>query len=172
MDIMGTITELYRHMEWADASLWTAVMRTPQAVGDAKLKDTLHHLHMVQYGFLAIWGGVPPTGMPQPKNPADAASLCGWAMSYHASAVGYLKALDRSGLDGAMVLPWADEYVTDVKRKATPTTLGETLLQVTMHSMHHRGQAASRLRAVGGEPPTTDFIMWAWLGKPAPAWPV
>ena len=50
-------------------------------------------------------------------------------------------------------------------------TVEEALVQAVMHSQHHRGQNATRLRELGGEPPTTDFIVWLWQGRPEPAWP-
>jgi uncharacterized damage-inducible protein DinB len=34
------------------------------------------------------------------------------------------------------------------------------LLQTVLHSQHHRGQIAMRLRALGGAPPTVDYILW------------
>jgi uncharacterized damage-inducible protein DinB len=49
-------------------------------------------------------------------------------------------------------------------------TVAEALTQCVMHSQHHRGQNAARLRELGGEPPTTDYIVWLWKGRPAPAW--
>jgi uncharacterized damage-inducible protein DinB len=39
-----------------------------------------------------------------------------------------------------------------------------------MHSHFHRGQNATRLRELGGEPPTTDYIFWLWKGRPKPVW--
>jgi uncharacterized damage-inducible protein DinB len=39
-----------------------------------------------------------------------------------------------------------------------------------MHSQHHRGQNATRLRELGGEPPMTDLIVWYWKGRPGPRW--
>jgi uncharacterized damage-inducible protein DinB len=39
-----------------------------------------------------------------------------------------------------------------------------------MHSHYHRGQNATRLRELGGEPPPTDLIVWYWKGRPAPEW--
>jgi uncharacterized damage-inducible protein DinB len=171
MDIRSAIIDLYHHMEWADATLWDAVLQAPSAASDPALKELFHHLHMVQYGFLGMWSGVslkeaPPEAVGFPDLP----SLCRWGRDYHASVGAYIQKLDTGSLDASMVLPWADEYVAGVKPKATPTTLGETLLQVSLHSTHHRGQAAARFRAAGGTPPTTDFIMWAWLGKPAADW--
>ena len=56
-------------------------------------------------------------------------------------------------------------------RKPSGTTVGETGLQVALHSTYHRGQVTARLREVGGEPPLVDYIAWVWLGRPAAEWP-
>jgi len=44
------------------------------------------------------------------------------------------------------------------------------MLQVPLHSQYHRGQINARLRAVGGEPPRVDYIVWVWLGRPGAHW--
>jgi uncharacterized damage-inducible protein DinB len=49
-------------------------------------------------------------------------------------------------------------------------TVGETAFQVVSHSTHHRAQANTRLRAVGGDPPLVDYIAWIWFGRPAAPW--
>jgi uncharacterized damage-inducible protein DinB len=68
-------------------------------------------------------------------------------------------------------LPWMDMVSAQLGRTLVVPTLAETLLQVPMHSMHHRGQINARLRELGNEPPLVDFIAWIWLGKPAAEWP-
>ena len=47
----------------------------------------------------------------------------------------------------------------------------EALLQAVTHSHYHRAQNATRLRALGGEPPGTDLIVWYAKRRPAPRWP-
>jgi len=49
-------------------------------------------------------------------------------------------------------------------------TVTEALTQCAMHSQHHRGQNATRLRELGGEPRPTDLTFWYWKGRPAPEW--
>jgi uncharacterized damage-inducible protein DinB len=46
-------------------------------------------------------------------------------------------------------------------------TVTEALTQMAMHSQHHRGQNASRLRELGAVPPTVDLIVWYWKGRPS-----
>ena len=47
--------------------------------------------------------------------------------------------------------------------------LRDGLVQVAMHNQAHRAQAAARLRALGGEPPLLDFILWLAY-RPSPVW--
>jgi uncharacterized damage-inducible protein DinB len=68
-------------------------------------------------------------------------------------------------------LPWADRLVERFGQ-ALPATWSETVLQVNLHTTYHRGQVTSRLRALGSEPPLTDFIAWIWMGRPAPGWAI
>ena len=57
-----------------------------------------------------------------------------------------------------------------IKQKVVPATLEETMLQVASHSTYHRGQINTRFRERGGDPPSVDFIIWVWLGKPKADW--
>ncbi len=85
--------------------------------------------------------------------------------------------VDRAGLEGefeAMERGWED-YLgrlteADLDRDLTyPTsegatfrsTLADILIHVHGHSLYHRGQIASLVRAAGGQPAATDFILWA-----------
>jgi hypothetical protein len=45
---LGILNDLYRHMEWADAKVWTAVLASADGRTDPKLRGYLYHLHMVQ----------------------------------------------------------------------------------------------------------------------------
>ena len=53
--------------------------------------------------------------------------------------------------------------------KVLPATLSESAWQVVHRTRtYHRGQIATRIREIGGEPPLVDFLYWVWGGKPAP----
>ncbi len=49
-------------------------------------------------------------------------------------------------------------------------TVAEALVQVAMHSQHHRGQCMTRLKDLGGEPKDVDWIIWLWKQKPEGRW--
>ena len=74
-------------------------------------------------------------------------------------------------MSGPLPVAWASMVERALGRAPETTTAGETVLQVALHSLYHRGQINARLREVGGEPPLVDYIAWVWLGRPAPGWP-
>jgi uncharacterized damage-inducible protein DinB len=164
------LRQLIRHMEWADAEVWRAVLAHEPAGHDTRLRDLLLHLHLVQRLFLVVWKKQPldpSRGQPQF---ATAADLKAWAQTYYADANKFLDTVDDRALTSDVVMPWVKEFETQVGRTFTTPTLGETIFQVTSHSTYHRGQVNARLREIGGEPPLVDYIAWVWFGRPEPNW--
>lgn len=170
MKDLSALRQLFLHMEWADAVIWTAVSANTSALADRELRERLHHIHMVQRAFLDIWTGTAfdPKMMEVPELPVIARG----AREYYPRVTTFFADRDRSELDRPIVVPWAARYAARSGVEPQVPTLGETALQVAMHSTYHRGQVNSRLRALGLEPPLTDFIAWVWYGKPRAIWPI
>lgn len=166
---LEALTDLYRHMEWSDASVWAAVLASENGPADAKLRQYLNHLHLVQHSFLRVWRGEPREA-PYPSFD-DAQALMSWGRSYYPEVFSYLTAMSDEQISELMPVPWATMVEQRLGRAPHTTTVGDTLLQVALHSLYHRGQINARLREVGGEPPLIDYLVWLWLGKPAPTWP-
>ena len=164
-----TVRELFRHMEWADAAIWTAVLARESCRTDARLQEILYHLHVAQRAFLRTWRNEPREA-PYPQFD-DACPLMQWARAYYGEAMAYLHGASDEAMSQPMPLPWSDMVKQKLGRMPEVTTIGETALQVAMHSAHHRGQANARVREAGGEPPLVDYIAWVWLGRPQAAWP-
>jgi uncharacterized damage-inducible protein DinB len=82
----------------------------------------------------------------------------------------FLERAHDEDLEREFRLPWAVHFEERSKQPAAVHTLGESVLQVVLHTQHHRGQVAARLREAGGEPPTVDFIVWLWEGRLAASW--
>lgn len=166
--MLHAFRELYDHMEWADARVWQAVLACPAAEGDAVLRDRLRHIHTVQHAFLSIWRGEAPDFRDSFGSLRDVAQ---WGREYYAGVRAYLPMVENAALDRIVIMPWAEMLSEVFGRKPDPTTLRDTMLQIPMHSIYHRGQVNMRLRELGGEPPLVDFIAWIWGGKPAAEWP-
>ena len=164
-DLLG---ELLRYTAWADTTVWRAVLAHEPARADATLVGHLRHLHMVQRAFLRVWRGESPDqAWSQASGIADAGELWQWAQPFYGEADAFIASLDDDALQRPMVMPWTNLYQGKLRRTFAVTSLGDTIFQVVSHSTYHRGQVNIRLRAVGGEPPTVDHILWIWFGKPA-----
>jgi uncharacterized damage-inducible protein DinB len=166
---LALIRDLFRHMEWADALIWSAVTGPIAGAPDSRLRDSLFHIHLTQRAFLQIWmgGPLPPF---TPESFPTLADIRAWARSYFREVTAYLDSLDESRLATPLTVPWSQRLEQRLGRQPAPATLGDTLLQVPSHSTYHRGQVNRQLRELGVEPPLVDYIVWVWLGRPAPAW--
>jgi uncharacterized damage-inducible protein DinB len=160
--------DLLVHMEWADALVWKAARALPAARTDRRLRDLLYHLHLAQRVYLQVCRG-DGLEVPKAEDFREPSAVEQWTRPYYAQARAFVSGLDEATLAKPVEFPWAAEVLKRSGR-TSPATLGESLLQVVLHSTYHRGQASARLRELGGEPPLTDFIAWLWLGRPAPQW--
>ena len=166
---LQTLTDLYRHMEWADALIWSAVAESGAARTDSKVRATLNHIHTVQHAFLRTWRG---EGLETPFPSFETLSpLLGWAREFHDQALEYIDDLDAADLGRPMPVAWASMVEEAIGRAPETTTVGDTVLQVALHSLHHRAQLNTRLRELAATPPLIDYIGWVWYGRPAAVWP-
>ncbi len=164
------LRELYQHMEWADAEVWTAIMASANATEDASLRQLLYHVHFTQRAFFQVWtdGQVPPYDV---DSFANVVQLHAWALTYYPDVTEFLTILNTDRLDETVSPPWARTFEKQLGRSIHATTLGETVFQVWAHTHYHRGQVNARLRSLGGEPPLVDYIAWIWADRPTPVWP-
>jgi uncharacterized damage-inducible protein DinB len=152
------------HQAWADAEHWRAIEGHPPAAQDEVIKNRLHHIHMVQRAFMwAVGDRATGLAVTNAGEFASLAELKAYARGSHESFDRFLAAVTEARLEERIAMPW----FTDPPLSITVT---EALMQCAMHSHYHRGQNATRLRELAGEPPLTDLIAWYWKGRPAPAW--
>jgi uncharacterized damage-inducible protein DinB len=161
----------YRHMEWADATIWRAALSDRAYAEDEFVRASLHHIHFVQRAYLGVWTGEAMDGDDEDRFD-DAEAVARWGREAHPRIRGFVEGLDRSRLDLPMALPWAAHLLRNAGLDPDVTSMEETLHQLAAHSGHHRAQVNRRLRVLGAEPPPIDYIFWAWIGRPEPDWPV
>ena len=161
---------LLRHMEWADATVWREVLDLPAERAAAAMMERLHHVHLVQRVFLARWRQEPLTITPL-DHFRDLPALARWGRDYYAEAYATVGALDQAALARPVIVPGVEQLLPPGGTLTHPV-VAETVVQVAMHSMHHRGQLMLQLRELGATPPLVDWIAWVWIGRPEAAWPV
>lgn len=157
------LDELYAHQEWADAEHWRAFEAHPAALADKAIRERLLHIHLVQHAFLWIMG--PRTSEFSFKKMEDfpsMAELKTYARQGLAEISALLKKTDQDCMEEVIEVVWFKPPLKISRRHA--------LTQAAMHSHYHRGQNATRLRELGGDPPMTDFIVWLRDEKPAARW--
>jgi uncharacterized damage-inducible protein DinB len=155
--------ELYAHQEWADAEHWHAFEAYPAALADRAIRERLHHIHLVQSGFL--WVVTDPTAkfvVTKAEDYPNMDDLKAFARKCQSEMAAMLDGLDEARLEELIEVPWF--------RPPLKISVRHALTQAAMHSHYHRGQNATRLRELGGVPPGTDFIEWLRQEEPAARW--
>jgi uncharacterized damage-inducible protein DinB len=163
------LRELFVHMEWSDAKVFQAANAAQPEDADEQLLKTLTHLHHTQFAFYGAWlGEFDWKSLPQFNT---LTALEAWVREIYPAIQAFAGNLTDKGLESESIMPWAAHFAKrQLGIQAEATTLGETVYQVAAHSSYHRGQANTRIRELGGEPPTVDYIVWVWAGRPAPDW--
>lgn len=160
---------MLRQMEWADAIVWRTVLAHPPAAEDAKIRELLLHIAIVQHAYLALWKKEPVT-IPEPDAFADRNALRDWVRTVYEPSIAFIAGAGDATLDAPFEAPWAEQFTRLLGREPAAASIAESVVQMTSHSTYHRGQINARLRTLGGSPKLVDFITWVWIAKPAPEW--
>jgi uncharacterized damage-inducible protein DinB len=159
--MLPLLRDLMAHAEWADAVYLHAWGGSPARDHD-ELRERFTHIVGVQHAFLMILRGETVTAPPPgPLRPYD--GLKAWARDCHAEWRAWLDAADEAALARSVRVPWFPDPPCVI-------SVGQAVVQVAMHSQHHRGQCMTRLKALGGTPRNVDWIIWLWKQKPAGRW--
>jgi len=157
------LDELYAHQAWADAEHWRAVEARPESLADKAIRERLLHIHLVQHAFL--WVTNPKRSEFLFKTLEDFPSMADmkkYGREGLEAMIELVKKTDQDRMEELIEVPWFKPVLKISVRQA--------LTQAAMHSHYHRGQNATRLRELGGDPPLTDFIEWLHQGQPAARW--
>jgi uncharacterized damage-inducible protein DinB len=149
--MLEMIRALYHHMAWADMQMLAAIGAHPAAAEDEEMRRTLHHIVGVQRFFLSQLQNRGFDLETEKLVPSTHEAMERLFRETHAQELTYIDSVDAAALLPVMESgPFAN----------IRPTAGEMMIQAVMHSQHHRGQCASRLRVLGGKAPTVDFILW------------
>jgi uncharacterized damage-inducible protein DinB len=155
------LRELLVHAEWANAMFFRAWEKSP-ARDHEELRQRMDHIVLVLRAFALMLENEPPP-LPRSGPPPEFADLRSDAQGAHATLGQYVNTLDLPALSRRIEIPFFPDPPCVI-------TVAEALVQVAMHTQHHRGQCMTRLKDFGGEPVNVDWIIWLWKQKPAPRW--
>ena len=153
--------DLIAHKGYADAAMLQAILRHPAAAGDAGLRILLHHMLVANRFWLLAIAGEPFAHDDEARVPESLGVLVSSFRATHEREVAWV-----AGVTDARLSQMIEHPLIPGGR----CRVSDALLQVCLHSQGHRSQAAKMLRALGGDPPATDFIVWR-IDRPPAVWP-
>lgn len=159
--MLSFLRDLLAHAEWANAVFFHAWSKSP-ARDHEEMRRRVDHIIGVQQGFLSILRGEPPGGPPSGP-PSSFEDLKKRAPISHSGLRDFAAALEPESLSRTVWITWFPDPPCVI-------TIAEALVQVAMHTQHHRGQCMTRLKDFGGEPRNVDWIIWLWKQKPQARW--
>jgi uncharacterized damage-inducible protein DinB len=154
--------DLIAHKAYADAELLNAIRQHPSASSDAGLGTLLLHVLVANRFWLLSILGEPFVADVETRVPDSLDSLIARFRTTHERETAWLAVATDAALSQTLesaLIPGGRCLVS------------EALLQVCLHSQGHRAQCAQMLRALGGSPPATDFILWL-VDRRTPIWAV
>ncbi len=155
------LRDLLAHAEWADAKFFTAWSQSP-ARDSEEMRRRVGHIVGVQGGFLTVLRGQTPGGPPGGPPPSfEELKIRG--RKNHDGFCEFGTGLSAEILTETVMIPWFPDPPCVV-------TIAEAIVQVAMHTQHHRGQCMTRLKDLGGQPIDVDWIIWLWQQKPPANW--
>ena len=152
------IHRLLAHLDWADRRALEVLRATPEP--DAVRRFA--HVLAAERVWLTRLRGEPPDTPVWPDLTLDECARL--ADENRAGYAAYVSALTPVELAREVA------YTTSAGQ-ALRSRVDDILLQVALHGQYHRGQLALLVRAAGGTPAPTDYIVFV-RGAPAASTPV
>ncbi len=151
-----TIQRLFAHMEWADQQVYARCHDAHAEVEVAHLTEAVRlYAHVVACERLWFLRLQKQDSSVQKVWPTMSLDACAKLGSENIAAL------------NAFIAPMKEpDFATPIPYKSSAgdpytNTIGDILIHIATHGVHHRAQIATTLRRVGIEPPALDFILFA-----------
>ena len=154
------LQDLVYHKGYANAALLKAIRQHEPAAHDPELRKLLHHIILANRYWLCLSLGLPFTVEEESRVPDSLEAIAAQYRETHAQEVEWLAQVRELDLLRLLETPFIP---------GQSYTVAQALMQVCLHSHGHRTQCATRLRLLGGTPPSMDFILWL-KERPSPDW--
>ena len=153
-----TIRELFAHGDWARDKLLGLAdglvdeqLDRPFDIGPGSLRATLRHLYGAERIWFERWQGAEQPQHPTSRSLTTIAELRQAWLKLAAARGDYLTQIGSVGL-----MKTAD--YTDLAGKPRSQHIGDLMLHVCNHGVHHRAQALNMLRRLGVKTPGLDYL--------------
>jgi len=154
------IRVLFRYSDWANEQVVGASVDLSDErldrdfdIGRGSLRRTLLHILAGETVWLKRWQGDCETPWPSEDEPISPETIGERFVETFRSRNLFLSTVDGQKLGRAIVY-------RDSKGGLFTASFGDMMLQMCLHSAHHRAQAVNILRRLGATPPELDYMMW------------
>lgn len=161
MDIEHFLS-LYRYNEWANGRYYEILVNLSPEQLEARVESsfpsllaTFAHIVSAEWVWLRRWLGESPSTFPDWLAEPRLADLRERLDAVESERLRFLEGLDAPRLSSSV------SYRT-LSGDSHSDRLADLLFHVVNHSSYHRGQLATLLRQVGGQPVGTDFVLFRW----------
>jgi uncharacterized damage-inducible protein DinB len=145
------LQDLVAHKGHANRLMLEAIAAHERARGDAEMLALLHHILVANRFWFLTSVGEPFVRERELAPPASFDALLDGYAALQAREEAWIAGLSAADLERVLQTPHIP---------GGSCTVAEGVTQVCLHSQGHRSQVAKMLRALGGAPPMTDFILW------------
>jgi uncharacterized damage-inducible protein DinB len=147
------LRDLILHKGYANASLLKAVRQHEAAAQDKDMMKLLHHILVSNRYWLSLITGFPFVLEQETQIPESLGILAEQYRETHVRQVAWIDQATESDLEVNLESPF-------IHKSGQSCSVAQALMQVCMHSHGHRAQCSTKLRELGGTPPSMDFILW------------
>lgn len=162
---LETSRQMLAYNDWADAQvlaaaapLSSAQLDQPFEIGRGSLRRTLLHVYGGEHVWLQRSMGQSETPWVDEDEAVDVQTIRSRFEAMWRERDAFLRTLSDADLSRPQVY-------RDSRGSRFQATLGEMLLQMYLHSTHHRAQIVNMLRRLGTDPLELDYM--CWVRKPA-----
>ena len=158
--MVALVRELFQYQAHADASMLMAIQRHEVALRDRDVLSLLHHILIAHRFWIHLCQGLPFSIEAANDARGGIDEIARLFQETQALELAWLEHLEEIDLERNVESSYLPEREISIR---------QALTQVCLHSQGHRAQLAVRLRALGGEPPPIDYILWI-KDRPLPSW--
>ncbi len=164
---LETSRQILAYSDWANTQVLASAAELPgdrldQAfdLGLGSLRRNLLHTYAGEHVWLQRCKALGETRWIDENEPADVDTICERFERTWRERDAFLQTLADADLART-------QTYRDSKGSLFSAPLGDMMLQMYLHSQHHRAQSANMLRRLGAKPVELDFMYWRRVPAPA-----
>ena len=159
---LNHLSDLFTYQEWADSQFFKRWKDFEKAHDDQQILKLTDHFVKVQTFFLHILQSRDPDRSKWEAPLRLFPELITTARDNHAQLRKVVSSLKTEDLSPSIQVPFFPGEFRP--------TIHEILMQIVMHTQHHRAQVLQQLATYTKKSIIIDWISWVFHGKPHAAW--